>query len=80
VLTGSRLARAAFVYLMEPGSLVMERKMLLGIKSRAEGLVREQHGAAASVEPAAAGVRVMAEEPAAPVDSSDAREPVATAS
>ena len=25
--------------LMEPGSLVMERKMLLGIKQRAEGLV-----------------------------------------
>ena len=25
---------------MEPGSLVMERKMLLGIKERAEGLAR----------------------------------------
>lgn len=32
----SRAARAAFRYLMEPGSLVMERKMLLGIKTRAE--------------------------------------------
>ena len=28
--------------LMEPGSLVMERKMLLGIKHRAENLAREQ--------------------------------------
>jgi hypothetical protein len=27
---------------MEPGSLVMERKMLLGIKERAENLAREQ--------------------------------------
>ena len=28
--------------LMEPGSLIMERKMLLGIKQRAGDLVREQ--------------------------------------
>jgi len=34
------LARAAATYLMEPGSLVMERKMLLGIKQRAERLAR----------------------------------------
>ena len=27
---------------MEPGSLIMERKMLLGIKQRAEDLAREQ--------------------------------------
>ena len=27
---------------MEPGSLIMERKMLLGIKRRAERLAREQ--------------------------------------
>jgi len=27
---------------MEPGSLIMERKMLLGIKERAENLTREQ--------------------------------------
>jgi hypothetical protein len=27
---------------MEPGSLIMERKMLLGIKERAENLAREQ--------------------------------------
>ena len=32
------LARALTRYLMEPGSLVMERKMLLGIKRRAERL------------------------------------------
>ena len=34
----SQLARAVFKYVMEPGSLVMERKMLLGIKRRAERL------------------------------------------
>jgi len=28
--------RALNTYLMEPGSLVMERKMMLGIKQRAE--------------------------------------------
>ena len=27
---------------MEPGGLIMERKMLLGIKQRAEDLAREQ--------------------------------------
>ncbi len=32
----SAAARAAYKYVMEPGSLVMERKMLLGIKERAE--------------------------------------------
>ncbi len=32
----SAAARAAYRYVMEPGSLVMERKMLLGIKERAE--------------------------------------------
>ena len=34
----SRLARALNTYVMEPGSLIMERKMLLGIKQRAERL------------------------------------------
>jgi hypothetical protein len=29
---------------VEPGSLVMERKMLLGIKERAEGLVASPSG------------------------------------
>ena len=32
----SHAARAAMRYVMEPGSLVMERKMLLGVKERAE--------------------------------------------
>ena len=36
-----RLSRAFYRYVMEPGSLVMERKMLLGIKERAERLDRE---------------------------------------
>jgi hypothetical protein len=34
----SRLARVVNAYVMEPGSLIMERKMLLGIKDRAERL------------------------------------------
>ncbi|MFC7485035.1 hypothetical protein ACFQX7_40230 [Luedemannella flava] len=33
---GSRVGHLAWRVVMEPGSLVMERKMLLGIKSRAE--------------------------------------------
>jgi hypothetical protein len=33
---------------MEPGSLVMERKMLLGIKERAERLHRDRLAATAS--------------------------------
>ena len=37
----SRLARALSTYVMEPGSLIMERKMLLGIKQRAERLARD---------------------------------------
>ena len=36
----SLLTRAFNVLIMEPGSLVMERKMLLGIKQRAEKLAR----------------------------------------
>ena len=36
----SRFARALNTYVMEPGSLIMERKMLLGIKQRAERLAR----------------------------------------
>jgi len=34
----SRLAQVVNTYAMEPGSLIMERKMLLGIKDRAERL------------------------------------------
>ena len=36
-----RSARAATVYLMEPGSLIMDRKMLIGIKQWAEHLATE---------------------------------------
>ncbi len=36
----SRLGQTLNHYIMEPGSLVMERKMLLGIKQRAERLAR----------------------------------------
>jgi hypothetical protein len=38
------LHRLADLLVMEPGSLVMERKMLLGIRHRAERLAREQLG------------------------------------
>ena len=34
-------SRVLYRYVMEPGSLVMERKMLLGIKERAERLTQE---------------------------------------
>jgi len=34
-------SRVLYRYVMEPGSLVMERKMLLGIKERAERLAQE---------------------------------------
>ncbi|SRR5712691_1970983 len=36
--SASPIARAVTTYLMEPGSLIMERKMLIGIKQRAEHL------------------------------------------
>jgi hypothetical protein len=36
------LERAFYRYVMEPGSLVMERKMLLGIKKRAEALYADE--------------------------------------
>jgi hypothetical protein len=38
--SASRLTRALNTYVMEPGSLIMERKMLLGIKQRAERLAK----------------------------------------
>jgi hypothetical protein len=38
----SRIMRVFYLLFMEPGSLIMERKMLLGIKQRAERLAREQ--------------------------------------
>jgi len=40
----SWLSRAFYRFVMEPGSLVMERKMLLGIKERAERLARGSEG------------------------------------
>jgi hypothetical protein len=43
----SRAVRALNTYLMEPGSLVMERKMLLGIRQRAERLAPAPGNAAA---------------------------------
>jgi len=39
---GSWPARLFTMLVMEPGSLIMERKMLLGLKERAEALAREQ--------------------------------------
>jgi hypothetical protein len=41
-LRGSSLGRRLGMLVIEPGSLVMERKMLLGIKERAERLAREE--------------------------------------
>jgi len=38
--SGSPLTRLLNLFVMEPGSLVMERKMLLGIRQRAERLAR----------------------------------------
>jgi hypothetical protein len=39
--SASRFTRALSTYLMEPGSLIMERKMLIGIRQRAERLVSQ---------------------------------------
>ena len=44
---------------MEPGSLIMDRKMLLGIKQRAEGLAREQAVAANQHEAGPGGFRAL---------------------
>ena len=49
-------ARLAYL-VMEPGSLLMERKMLIGIKHRAERLARQLPGAAPDLEPATRAVR-----------------------
>ena len=45
--SSSPLGRAATTYLMEPGSLMMERKMLIGIKERAERLAAAEQPEAA---------------------------------
>lgn len=50
----SRLTRAVGAYVMEPGSLIMERKMLLGIKQRAERLAHEESDAFPKAPTAAA--------------------------
>ena len=42
--TESAVTRLFYEYVMEPGSLIMERKMLLGIKERAERLSRAGQG------------------------------------
>ncbi len=48
VMPGASLVTRLFnLVVMEPGSLVMERKMLLGIKKRAERLSWEQDPGAA---------------------------------
>jgi hypothetical protein len=63
VPTGSRLVRALYRYGMEPGSLVMERKMLIGIRERAQGwTVLRRKGA--NDRAATAGLRRAACRPA----------------
>jgi hypothetical protein len=47
IATQAWLARLFGRLVMEPGSLIMERKMLLGIKERAEDLACEQVGGVA---------------------------------
>jgi hypothetical protein len=55
-MPGARLPARLFTLLvMEPGSLVMERRMLLGIKERAERLAREPGEASAGGAASAAG-------------------------
>jgi hypothetical protein len=56
------LGRLANMLVMEPGSLVMERKMLLGIKERAERTATA--GAPPAAGPASAGESAPASEPA----------------
>jgi hypothetical protein len=48
----SMVARLFSMLIMEPGSLVMERKMLLGIKERAERLARDRDRDPARGQPA----------------------------
>ena len=47
---GSKLVWAGMLAFMEPGSLVMERKMLMGIRDRAELLAREPSSDEASTK------------------------------
>jgi hypothetical protein len=50
----SALAKLVSTFVMEPGSLVMERKMLLGIKERAERLALQRGGESGFTEPSTA--------------------------
>ena len=52
VLKGGPLERWAEMLLMEPGSLVMERRMLIGIKTRAERLAGDRRAAPPASVPA----------------------------
>lgn len=47
----SPMIRAVNKYLMEPGSLIMERKMLAGIRHRAERLATSGHDASSTIPP-----------------------------
>ena len=47
----SRVTRLVYRYFMEPGSLIMERKMLLGIKQRSERLAGEETAEPMGYEP-----------------------------
>jgi hypothetical protein len=49
-LTGSSAGQRLGMLVMEPGSLVMERRMLLGIKQRAERLAVEQSSKPVRIE------------------------------
>jgi hypothetical protein len=48
---GAPPARLFSMLVMEPGSLIMERKMLLGIKQRAEGLARSEEEDLTKISP-----------------------------
>jgi hypothetical protein len=58
VSDAGRLARALYNYVMAPVSLIMERRMLLGIKQRAERFGREKPATLA----AGAGHRYLPDE------------------
>ena len=50
-----RLARSLYAYVMEPGSLIMERKMLLGIRQRAERLARDSRAGLVTADAGGSG-------------------------
>jgi hypothetical protein len=59
LLRGHALARWAFIALMEPGSLIMERKMLHGIKARAERTAGPSAPAAVAMDAMGEGMDVV---------------------